>query len=61
MNKFDIFVQHNHSSEIQDHMKIALIQETEESRDGSSPKIFDIELSHNQNSKPLLLTHLKVK
>ena len=41
-------------------MKIALIQETEESSDGSSPTIFDIELSHHQNSKPLVFTYMKV-
>ena len=61
MKKFEISVKHNHSSDNLDHMKIALIQETEESSDGSSPKIFDVELSQHQNSKPLVLTFMKVK
>jgi hypothetical protein len=54
-----VSTKHEHKENV-DHMEVALIQETEESSDGSSPTIYDVELSHHQYSEPQVVTYLKV-
>ena len=56
---FDIKSRHE-PGKIIDNLKLSLIQETEQSSDGLSPRIYDLELCHNTNSKPLTLCYLKV-
>ena len=59
IDKFETTEKYEHEEDV-DHLKNALIQETEESADGSTPKIIDVELSRHQDSQPLVVTYLKV-
>ena len=56
---FDIKDKHMPGNVV-DNLKIALIQETEESSNGSPPKIYDLELSQHMNSHSETVCYLKV-
>ena len=56
---FDIKDKHMPGNVV-DNLKIALIQETEESSNGSPPKIYDLELCQHQNSHSETVCYLKV-
>ena len=56
---FDIKDKHEPGNVV-DNLKIGLIQETEESSNGSPPKIYDLELTRHQNSHSETVCYLKV-
>ena len=56
---FDIKDKHMPGNVV-DNLKIALIQETEESSNGSPPKIYDLELRQHHNSHSETVCYLKV-
>ena len=58
---FDITCKHEHVKLVS-HLKIALIQETEESSnaDGSSPNIYNVEIYYHNNKLPEVITYMKV-
>ena len=59
MLKFDVSSKYDHVEPV-NQLKVSLIQQAEESADGSSPKIFDVELNHHQ-SGALLINCMKVR
>ena len=59
IEKFDVSCNHEHEEEV-NHLKVSLIQERNDSSDVIGPKIFDVELSHHQNSSSLTVNYLKV-
>ena len=58
-NIFDIHCKYEHE-EKPDNLKTALINEKETSSDQSGPTIFDILMSHFQDSKSAVVIYLKV-